>query len=289
MITELRELWRYRELLLILVQRDLKVRYKNSVLGFGWSLLNPLVQVAILTLVLKVLMGTRSDNIHAYVFCATLPWIYFSTAVMDSTLSLITYRGLLKRVYFPREIIPLASVLANLVHFVLATVVLLAYMAGNSLFWWGVGGKLEWAIQPTALLIPIPMLGLTLLLFGLAMFLSVWTHLFMDVRFLADSGLRILYWVVPVIYYAELIAHIKGQSLYVLYMLNPLSAFIAGFQKLILPATKVTFPNDSVLVVPTMTSIHWGFLGTAILVSFLLALAGYRYFCSQKWALAERA
>src|SRR5690349_17515854 len=103
---QFQELWRYRELLIILVQRDLKVRYKNSILGFGWSLINPLVQVLTIALVFKVLGliggANQPKNVSAYLFCATLPWLFFSTAVMDSSLALAHYHSLMKRVYFPR-------------------------------------------------------------------------------------------------------------------------------------------------------------------------------------------
>jgi len=290
MRTDLRELWQYRELLAILVQRDLKVRYKNSVLGVGWTLINPLLQVLTIALVLQVLMRTRTQNYHVYLFCATLPWLFFSQAVMDTSVSLGHYHKLMRRVYFPREIIPLAAVAANFIHFTVATSVFLAYTALNSLFWWGVYGKLDWPILPTVFLIPIPMLGLALLVSGLAMFLSVWALYFEDVRFLADSGMRILYWLVPIIYFPEAIrnAHARlgdyTEEAYVLYMLNPLASYITAFRKLILPPTVAL----DVRVNP-MTGQEWSFLLSALLLSLLVAVLGYRYFAARKWRLAERA
>jgi ABC-type polysaccharide/polyol phosphate export permease len=293
MLDELRELWRYRELLLILVQRDLKVRYKNSALGFGWSLVNPLVQVVTITLMLQFIAKFKAESFHLYAFCAMLPWLYFSVGTLDASPSLLSYYGLLRRTYFPREVIPLSVIAANLIHFLLATAVFLVYSAGNALFFWAVNGTLHWPIEWTVLLIPLPILGLTLLLTGVGMFISVWTLHFEDVRFIADSLMKILYWLVPVLYFADLVRLRKGEWIYTLYMLNPLSCFISTFRKLVLPPTKIVLgeePETKIILVTTaMTGQDWLFLGIAFAVSLGVALAGHRYFCARKWSLAERA
>lgn len=288
---ELRELWKYRELLLIFVRRDIKVRYKNSVLGFGWSLLNPLVQVAVLTTVLIFMMPQKDkpENYHAYVFCATLPWMFFNTTVLDSTNCLLAYFSLIRKTYFPRELIPIATVLANLIHFGLAMLVLLIYLTCNSLFQWAISGSFNFPILWSVLLIPIPMLGLALLVTGVSLFVSVWTVYFEDVRFIADSGLKILYWLVPVVYFADFILWQNpkglGKPLYMLYMLNPLSAFITAFRKLMLVPTKML---GTQMVTPPMGSREWMYMGIAFLVSLGIAWLGHRYFSNQKWKLAER-
>ena len=205
MLEELRELWRYRELLLILVRRDLKARYKNSVLGFGWSLLSPLLQVLTITMVMEFMMGARTTNYHLYVFCAMLPWLFFSNAMADACSALTFYLRLMRRTYFPREIVPLSVLLANLIHFLLASAVFLAYAAVVPIFWWLVQGRLDWPILPSVFLIFIPTLGLILLLAGASFFVSVWALYFEDVRYLMESGLRILYWLVPVFYFPDMI------------------------------------------------------------------------------------
>lgn len=289
MLDELRELWRYRELLLILVQRDLKVRYKNSVLGFGWSLVNPLIQVITITLMLQFIARFKAESFHLYAFCAMLPWLYFSVGTLDASPSLLSYYNLLRRTYFPREIIPLSVILANLIHFLLATAVFLVYSAGNALYFWAITGRLHWPIEPTVLLIPIPILGLTLLLTGIGMIVSVWTLHFEDVRFIADSLMKILYWLVPVLYFADLVRERSGTLVYTLYMLNPLSCFISTFRKLVLPPTKIQVSETETLITTGMTGQDWMFLAIAMAVSLGVALAGHRYFCARKWSLAERA
>src|SRR5712692_10666919 len=104
MLAELKELYRFRELLWILVLRDLKVRYKNSALGFLWSLINPAVQVAVISFVVKNFIKMEVPNLSAYIFCAFLPWSFFQLALLDTSHSLIVNERLMKKVYFPREI-----------------------------------------------------------------------------------------------------------------------------------------------------------------------------------------
>jgi ABC-type polysaccharide/polyol phosphate export permease len=291
MIRDWGEIWRYRELLYLLVRRDLKVRYKNSVLGFGWSFVNPVLQVLTITLVIQFLMRVRTNSFHAYVLCAMLPWTFFNTAMMDSCASLVTYYNLIRKTYFPREIIQIASVLANLIHFLASLAIFILYMTFNPLFWKLAQGTWLWAIQPTSLVLFLPIAGLALLVFGLSMFLSVWTLYFEDVRFLTDSVLKILYWTVPVVYFAEIILHRNvrghGDLIYVLYMLNPLACFISVFRKMMLPATNITLGSETIRTAG-MTPEDWGFLGIALAVSAAIALLGQRYFAARKWRLAER-
>lgn len=285
------EVWRYRELLQILVGRDLRVRYKNSVLGFGWSLINPLVQVAVLAAVLVFLVDpkNRPANYHAYVFCATLPWLFFNTALMDGAASLVNYHQLIRRTYFPRELIPLSSVLANLVHLALSLAAFLLYMLLNAGFWFLAGRGFQWPVLPTALLLPIPIVGLVLLVGGWNFFLSVFTLYFEDVRFLTDSVLKVAYWLVPVVYFSEQILLADpmgmGRTLYVLYMLNPLAAFITAFRKLVLVPTKMLGTQTPS---PPMTEGDWLFLGIGLVTSAGFFLLGFCYFNTKKWRLAER-
>src|ERR1017187_4349351 len=127
MTNELRELFKYRDLLRQLVMRDLKVRYKNSVLGFFWSLANPMIQVATITIVFKYVMPLNIPNYSAYLLVAFLPWMFFQMTLLDSSQVILLHRDLLRKVYFPREVLPLSVVVSNLIHFLLAMVIFFAY------------------------------------------------------------------------------------------------------------------------------------------------------------------
>ena len=128
MLKELSELYKYRDLLMQLVVRDLKVRYKNSILGFFWSLANPLVLVATITVVVKYVMRVDIPNYSAYLLVAYLPWMFFQMSLMDASQAVLMHHDLLKKVYFPREVLPLSMVLANLAHFLLAIAVFFVYL-----------------------------------------------------------------------------------------------------------------------------------------------------------------
>jgi homopolymeric O-antigen transport system permease protein len=294
MASELKELWRYRELLWILVRRDIDVRYKNSRLGFAWSLLNPLLQVLVITVVLKYIMRMDIQNYSAYIFCAFLPWSFFQLSLLDASTSLLLQDRLIKKVYFPREIIPLSVVISNLIHFGLATLVFLGCMAVLPLVWWPVTGRFEWSLLPTLALAPAAMVIEFFLVAGLALFVSATNVFYEDVRYLLTVGLQILYYAVPVIYFSELVRDTNQVppdwrgTIYSLYMLNPLSAIITAFRKWILVPTNFTTHSSFQVRTDSMTGSDYVFLAAALVSSLLIALAGYAYFNRRKWKFAER-
>ncbi len=143
----LRELYRYRDLLFNLVARDLKVRYKNSFLGVIWSWLNPLLMMLVFTFVFNIMRGAGMENFHIFVLSGLLPWNYFSGALLGGIQSIVSNGGLIKKVYFPREILPLSLVASNLINFLIALPVLflLAALSGVHFTAW-------------VLLLPLPIL-----------------------------------------------------------------------------------------------------------------------------------
>ena len=285
----LRELWRYRELLVILVQRDLKVRYKNSVLGFGWSLANPLLQVLVITFVLKFFMRVRVENYSASIFCAFLPWSFFQLSLMDAANSLVFHQSLVRRVYFPREILPLACVLSNLIHLGLALGVFLVYLALLPAVGAALTGRFLWTIQPTVIFAPLVIAILVVLTAGLALAVAALNLFYEDVRYLLQVGLNILYYLVPVLYFPEVVERAAGAQrwLYTLYMLNPLSPILSMFRKCVLPPTLVGV-GEGELFTRGVTGADLAYLGVAAVLSLVMAAAIYRVFNVQKWRFAER-
>jgi lipopolysaccharide transport system permease protein len=277
-LSELRELWRFRELLWILVLRDLKVRYKNSVLGFAWSLINPIVQVAVISVVVRYFLNVGVPNLSAYVFCAFLPWSFFQLALLDTSHSLIVNERLMRKVYFPREIIPLSLILSNLIHLFLAIAVFLLYLV----FW------VEAPLKPTLAFVPFLILIETLFIIGIALVVSGVSVFYEDVKHLMVALLQVLYFAVPVMYFAE---HVKVSApnlftdglLYRIYMLNPLVTIITSFRAWMLePAT---IPSLGYL---RTSGVHPGYLIYTAVVSLLVAVAGYALFNRMKWSFVER-
>src|SRR5580658_9056126 len=122
MLSELKELWKFRELLFTMVQRELKIRYKSSAIGFFWSMLNPLITVLVLSFVMENFLnrGGGVPSVTAYLLAAYLPFTFFQLSVMDSAQTILVAMPLIKKIYFPREILPLASVISNFIHLMMA-------------------------------------------------------------------------------------------------------------------------------------------------------------------------
>lgn len=126
-LTRVRELYAYRELLKNLVARDLKLRYRNSVLGFAWCLLNPLLMMTVFTIVFTVLLTSNTiDKFPVFILCGILAWNLHTTALTGAMNSVVGQAALVQKVYFPREVLPISAVLSNTVNFLLSLVVLFA-------------------------------------------------------------------------------------------------------------------------------------------------------------------
>src|SRR5881409_1550831 len=164
MIASLRTLVRYRLLISSLVGRELKARYRGSVLGFFWSFVNPLLLLLTYTVVFTKIMPRqptpKMEPYYLFFFCGILPWTWFSSSLVESANGLIAGGNLIKKVLFPAEVLPVVTVLANLAHFLLGLPVLLAFLL--------LRGRLQWS----ALLLPVPLLVQLLLTVGLALLVS---------------------------------------------------------------------------------------------------------------------
>jgi ABC-type polysaccharide/polyol phosphate export permease len=280
MFNELSELFRYRDLLTQLVVRDLKVRYKNSVLGFFWSLLNPLVLVATITVVFKYIMRVEIPNYSAYILVAYLPWMFFQMALMDASQSILSHHDLLKKVYFPREVLPLSIVIANLIHFLLALGVFFVYLLC-------IGAP----IVKTWFMLPVLILVEFLLVTGLAFFISAMNVFYEDIKYIISVFLNIFFYLTPIIYMSEMVysrLHTAGKDwLYAIYQLNPLNAVIITFRKTLLPPYSVP-PGKSMRFDFQNMPLDYHYMLIAFGVSLLIAILGYAYFNSKKWGFAEQ-
>ena len=226
MIANLQELLRYRELVRNLVARELKARYKNSVLGFFWSLVNPLLMMVVFSIVLTYLLPNYSiAHFPVFVLCAILPWNFFTSSVMGSVNSIVGNAHLIKKVYFPREALPLATVLANLVNFLLALIVLVVmlYIAGIGLTGW-------------ALLLPVIIFVQFLFTLGLAFIFSTLNVFYRDTGMIMDVLLLAWFFLTPVMYPLDILPLervVLGVTLPVrrlTYILNPMASLIASYR-----------------------------------------------------------
>lgn len=272
MLKEFAEVYRYRELLMNLLLRDLRVRYKNSVLGFFWSLLNPLVQVATITIVFKHILKSDVPNYSAYLLCAFLPWTFFQMSVLDSAMSVLFHGNLVKKTYFPREILPASIVLSNLVHFILALGVFFVYLL-----------VIGTPIQTTWLLLPVLVLIQLFLNMGIAFFVSCLNVFYDDVKYMATVILNLLYFALPIMYCAEQAMdspRIPHSVAVFLYYVNPLAFLLTAYRKILLPP----FNTPKIHDIP----MNYTYLALAGVLSLVIFFAGYAFFNSRKWYFAER-
>ncbi len=193
MFANLGTLLRYRGLIQSLVARELKARYRGSVLGFVWSFINPLLLLSIYSFVFTTIMpnGNAKTNPYAvFMFCGLLPWTWFATALTEAASSLISGGNLIKKVLFPAEVLPIVSVLANMVHFLLGLVILAAFMVGFHHF--PRPASLPW--------FPVVVAVQLVFTLGLALALAALSVHFRDVRDLLTNVLTLWFFATPIIY-----------------------------------------------------------------------------------------
>jgi lipopolysaccharide transport system permease protein len=217
------ELWACRELLFFFVWRDVKVRYKQTLLGASWAVLQPLLTMLIFTIFFGRMAGIGSEGAPYPIFsyAGLLPWTFFAAGLGGSSNSLVGAANLLKKVYFPRLIVPVASVLSGIVDFVVAFVLLLGMMV-----WYGVRPGPEMLLLPFFLLLAF---GAAL---GAGLWLSALNVEFRDVRYVMPFFIQLLLFVTPVIYPASKVtAKLEEMGLPGwLYGLNPMAGVIQGFR-----------------------------------------------------------
>jgi lipopolysaccharide transport system permease protein len=212
------ELWAYRELLYFLIWRDVKVRYKQTLIGAAWAIIQPLMTMIVFSLFFGQLAGIPSEGVPYPIFsyAALVPWTFFANGLTNVSNSLVSSGNLIKKVYFPRLVIPLASVLSGLVDFALAFAVLLLMM-------------LLYGILPTAAILALPLFVLLALITSLAvgMWLSALNVQFRDVRYVLPFLIQFWLFATPIAYPSSLI---ENELVRTLYGINPMAGVVEGFR-----------------------------------------------------------
>ena len=204
-----------------LTARDLKARYRGSILGYFWSLANPLLLLAVYTLVFTKFFPQQVVTPYPlFLFSGILPWTFFAAAVLESTNSISSNAGLIKKVMFPAEALPIVVVLSHLVHFALAIPILLAAIGAFAAL-----GK--FTMSPTILLAPLLMLLQTLFVAGVAMTVSSASVLFRDLRDIIANLLQLGFFVTPIIYTID---NVQLRGLRALLRINPMTPFVVAYQ-----------------------------------------------------------
>ncbi len=263
----LRALWAYRELVLSLALRELKARYKNTVLGFFWSLLNPLAMMLVFTMVFTVfIQNSELKNFPVFILCGLLPWNYFTAGVMGSINAIVGNANLVTKVYFPREVLPIAVVLANLINFLLTLLVLfgaLLIVGANFSAW-------LW-------LLPVVILIQSCFILGLAFILSTLNVFYRDTLMVMDVAILAWFFLTPVFYPIDQLPRnyvLLGMEFdlhRLMYILNPMASIIGTYRDLLYWGYRTDFDF---------------FIRTTITALAILAF-GYWFFCKYSSRFGE--
>jgi lipopolysaccharide transport system permease protein len=222
-VVDLGELWRYHELLFFLTWRDVKVRYKQTILGAAWAILQPLATMLVFSLFFGRVAASASSNVpySLFVLAGIVPWLFFSNAIASAGQSVVGSQNLVTKVYFPRLIIPMGAVGAGLVDFAIACGLLLAMMA-----WHGIAPGLSFVF------VPLLMLGLVIAALGVGTLLSALTVAYRDFRHAVPFMVQLWMFATPSIYMQA--GSDPGSRLRYLLPLNPAYGLIANFRQAML-------------------------------------------------------
>lgn len=246
---DLKELWRYRELLFFLVWRDIKVRYKQTVVGFGWAIIRPFLTMVVFTIFFGKVAKVPSDGFPYPIFSYSglLLWTYFSQALSNSSDSLVGSSNLISKVYFPRIIIPLASSLSAVVDYAIASIILFLMMLYYKIF-----------PNINIILLPVILVFTFLITTGMGLWLSALNVKFRDVRYVLPFFIQLLIFLTPVIYPVDFIPDRFRWLIY----LNPIAGLIDAHRACILGYETLNF----------------GLLFISLIVGIIIFATGLKYF-----------
>lgn len=247
-LVDFKELKEYRDLFYFLVWRDIKVLYAQTIMGFSWAILQPLIQIIMFTIIFGSVAKLPTDGIPYLLFStvAIIPWTYMSTAMSTSSQSLVASQGMLGKIYFPRVIYPLTPVLSKLVDFGISLLIVLVVLV-------------YYQVPPTMNLLFLPVFVLTMIIVpaGIGMWLSALAIRFRDVKFAMQFFIRMLMYTAPVVYSASSVP----ENYRFLYSLNPLVSVVEGFRSCLLGMP-----------------MQWAYLFPGIAVAIFIFVSGALYF-----------
>ena len=249
-VNELRQLYRYRQLIATLTARDLKARYRGSILGYFWSLANPLLLLTVYTIVFTVFFPANAIQPYPlFLFAGILPWTFFSAATLESTSAIAANAGLIKRVMFPAEALPLVVVLSHLVHFALAVPILVLATVGFALHH-------DIAMRPTMILVLPLMLLQTFFVAGISMTVSSAAVLFRDLRDIITNLMTLGFFLTPILYTIE---GIPSRALRALLRVNPMTPFVVSYQDVLFWGRLPALSDTVLMMAYALASMALGF------------------------------
>ena len=220
----LKEMYEYREMIFSLVKKDLRGRYKGSMLGFMWTFINPLLQLLVFTLVFSIIMRANYEQYYLFLFVALVPWMFFGSSVQDGSTCIMRESNMVKKIYFPREVIPISTVTSAFINMILTFVVVFIVLIFS--------GR---GINPVALLyLPVVMIVEYILCLGIALIVSSITVYLRDLQYILGIFVMALQYLTPVMYGVDMVENSgAGYWLVFLFNLNPMTPIIRIYRQII--------------------------------------------------------
>lgn len=255
-VDKIKEIYSYRHMLYTLVKQDIRGRYKGSVLGFLWTLLNPLFMLLVYSIVFSIVFRNDIENYPIYLFICLMPWNCFQNSIFNGTSCVSNNASILKKVYFPREILPLATVISNIINYLFSAVIIFIALIVS-----GVG--ISW----TALFLPVILMVQAIFTLGIIFFLSSVNVYLRDVQYMMNPIMMIWMYATPILYSVSMVPE-KYQKIY---MLNPMTRLMVAYQDILYNKT-----------LPDLKS-----LGITILIAITVLVLGYLSFAKLQRRFAE--
>ena len=210
-----KSLYEYRELLKTSISKDVRGKYKNSVLGILWSFLNPLLQIAVYAIVFPLIMKSNLPNYTVFLCCGLIPWNFFSAAISRTSFTMVENGNIIKKVYFPREILPISVVTSEAINFIISTIIILAFVLG-----YGMG------LSKFLIFYPLVLLVQYVLLIGISFRVSSVTVYFRDLQHFIGIALQLLFYATPIVYAPNTIP----ENFQWILKFNPMTYVINGYR-----------------------------------------------------------
>lgn len=233
MISVFKNLYKYRELLKTNIKKEIRGKYKNSFLGVLWSFLNPLLQIAVYALVFPFILKNTQDNYVIFLCCGLIPWTFFSTTISRSAFTMVENGNIIKKVYFPREILPISVVTSETVNFLISTIIIIVFVIFG-----GIG------LSKYIMLYPIVLLAQYLLLIAISLIVSSISIYIRDLQHLIGVALQLLFYAAPIVYTPE---SIPEQFKWIL-KCNPMTYIISGYRNIFYNQTMIELKPLLILI-----------------------------------------
>ena len=240
-----KDLYNYRELMKTIVKKEIREKYKNSFLGVLWSFLNPLLQILVYAVVFQVILKNPKENYAIFICCGLIPWTFFSSAITRSAFTMVENGNLLKKVFFPREILPLSIVTSEAVNFLISTVIIIGFVM--------IGGI---GISKYILFYPLVLITQYILLIGISLIVSSISVYVRDLQHLIGVAMQLLFYATPIVYSSEMLPENYKWILNI----NPMTWIINAYRDIFYNQTMIEIKPLLILIAISLAVCVIGYL-----------------------------